>query len=355
MKRLCALVCNNGLGHFRRTLQVVAGLLAESNNVSLEIVCAPWQIDAMSGWQTLQAVRSDNRVTFQCLETYSWWSSRRDASRKEHLLTWHEQLGQLKLDSYDLVLSDNLVEALIYQPRTILMGSFLWHDVYAARFADDPVVQRYRNGCLELLQKFNPPIIVNRYFAMPEIGSLSHTVRVGMLPAVVKHGLRHSNGHLGVFFIGGSNQRVTELLRPFLLDILGAKLLPEHIRLFVDRPLAQQLPALDDLKVFDYDADDFDQIDAVVARPGMGVITDCIGTGVPLYCLYEPNSELEHNAQVLERLHLGRSLNSLHECLDQISTFFADPQARQQYESCIAGIDKSGLEQTVGTLISHLN
>src|SRR5690606_5617671 len=57
---------------------------------------------------------------------------------------------------------------------------------------------------------------------------------------------------------------------------------------------------------FSYGEHAFSDFGAVAARPGMGLITDCITSGVPLFCISIDNVEMRHNATILEELGLGK-------------------------------------------------
>jgi len=328
--------------------------LDRAKSLSISVACATWQLDALTRWPVLQQLRENPRADFKVVEPYIHWTLQREYYKDARLLTWADKLNSLDLPSFDLVISDNLVEALRYHPGTVLMGSFFWHDIYRTQFPDEPLVLEYWESCEELLRKHKPTIIVNRYFAMPAVRERVRLIDVGMLPPVLRGGRKRATGAPGLLIAGGASSTGAKSIRSFLEEVVSKRIGEGLVRLFVERRIAQELPPNDGWSVFDYDADDFRQINAMIARPGMGAIADCVGTGTPMFCVYETNPEMEHNAKTLERLGLGWSMDLPGACLDEIRAFFENQAAQAMYEQRAAAIDKCGLEQTVQNLAPFL-
>lgn len=345
MKRIGALVCRNGLGHIKRTL-VVANAMAHEDDVFWEVVCREDQVNRLEEWPVLSSIRKTGRIRFHFLDTYVRWSEDLEYYRGDRLLRWHRILKRMNLESYDLLISDNLVEALTYRPDAVLMGSFLWHDVFYSCLPENPLVKEYRQMCAHLMRTHRPPMIVNRYFAMPATREQAVPVEVGMLP-FREPVEKKDDAVTGVLFLCGSSKQVLDSFAAFLRSLAQ----PNHYRVFLDRELAGLL----DAPAFAFDDESFSMVDAVVARPGMGIITDCIGTATPLFCFSEANPEMEHNAAVLESMGLGRRIGSLKECFDQIRCFYSDSQTMARYREIVGCVDNNGLSQTLEFLRRRLN
>lgn len=354
MRHICALVCSNGLGHFRRIVQIISGLIKFYPEVYVDIICAKWQLENMSDWQAIRELKATRKIDFKFMDLYIRWSISPEYYNGQ-LLIWHRILESLKLDSYDLVLSDNLVEALIYRPDAILSGSFLWHDIYEKTFPQLPLIQEYSQRSQGILKERYPLMIANQDFVMPAVRELTQTIEAGMFPAAVKFGLKEDDGILGILFVGSSAVYSPELIQFLMAGISDKEFFPVGICLSVNKTLAKQLPASKNFNVFDYEIDDFNRIDAIVARPGMGVITDSLVTGTPLFCFYDSNPEVEHNMQMLASLGLGWKLDSFSSCFEKITSFFSNSAVYKQYQNRVAKIDKDGLEKVVKILMSRLN
>lgn len=345
------IVCGNGLGHLRRAATVVSSLIQRCDTCRVDVVCARRQVKQLTHWQVLKELTSGKRTTFKYLDLYPRWDP---AYRDRRLLTWHTSLSTLELKRYDLVISDNLVEVLYYQPETVLSGSFLWHDLYERAYPETLLFREYARRSKALLRDHRPPMIANRYFAMPAVREQTQTIEVGMLPLVSVGRSKRQNRVLDILFAGGSQREVAEAMGGYLDGLASAGAMGPSVRLWMDRRVAKIVKDLPSVHLFDYDRQDFSSVDAVVARPGMGVITDCIATGTPLFCVYEANPEMEHNAAVLARLGLGWPLRSIQEALDHIVGWYHTPGAYQTYRACVERIDKQGLQQTGDFLLARL-
>lgn len=352
-KRICVLVCRNGLGHFRRIVTIVHALNKRGPLCRVDVVCARWQVEQLTDWPALKTLTAQAGTTFIFLDLYPCWHDAA-ASPDRRLLTWHEWLRPLGLDQYDLVVSDNLVEALYYQPETVLSGSFLWHDVYERAFPDVPLLKEYAQRSQALLRDHRPAMIANRYFAMPAIREQTQPVEVGMLPFATTDASAGPGQVLDILFAGGSYPEIAETMGAYLGGLAASGSIPGAVRLWMDRRVAGTQQDLPGLHRFDYDRQRFAHLDAVVARPGMGVISDCIATGTPLFCIHEANPEMQHNASVLEALGLGWRLLAVQEAVDYIVGWYRTPGAYETYRQRIAQIDNQGLEQTVDFLLKRL-
>ena len=64
-----------------------------------------------------------------------------------------------------------------------------------------------------------------------------------------------------------------------------------------------------DFKRFDFSDNSFQQLDWIICRPGMGILTDAVQYGIPVGALYETDAEMQHNAQRIEHLQLGLNIS----------------------------------------------
>lgn len=352
MISICVLVCANGLGHARRIIPVVHALLERTGGVRVTICCAAWQQAALQRWKLLRALTHHPRATFRTFDAYPRWSLDADYYRTSLLLEWHRSLRELELESYDLVVSDNLVEALIYQPRAMLMGSFLWHDLYLSTWGHEPLVREYADRCHDLLGRLRPEMIANRYFAMHAVCDQTRTIGVGMLPSVLATRADSHDARCHVLAISGGSAETQRPVERFLRDAatLGV---PSSIVLHLDRKIAAtgEWPA--EWPVFEQDPGAERVIDAIVARPGMGVITDAVVSRRPLFCVHEPNPEMEHNMRVLEHLGVGWHAGTPANCFRLITEHFSNPASDARYMRNAAALDANGLSQTVDAILAR--
>lgn len=352
-RRLCVVICGNGLGHFVREMQIISALLGRAPGLQVTIACAEWQLDARRSWPLVRRVIADSRVTMTPVRLYPRWTTAEKYFFDDTLLTWQDVLGPLHLDSYDLVLSDNFVETLQFAPRAMLVGSFMWHDVYAAYRPESPVVREYHRRCSNLLEQCGPSMIANRYLAMPAVSSETDCIGVGMLPSLVKHA-QVNRAPRGVLFSASGESPAIGQIRA-ILAASGGHVSSHDFQVLIDARLAPLVPMPPSAKLFDYQADDLGDVAAVVARPGMGTVTDSVVSSTPLFCLSEENPEMIHNAERVEALGLGWRLSPGANGLSEIASVLSSGELRQQYSRAVRAIDRDGLEQATEVIARHLD
>jgi UDP:flavonoid glycosyltransferase YjiC (YdhE family) len=143
-------------------------------------------------------------------------------------------------------------------------------------------------------------------------------------------------------------------MRGLLLELRDNISLLDDVPILVDARLASQMPTPADAQRFDYSRDDLSEVAAVVARPGMGTITDCISTNTALFCLSERSPEMEHNTQRLEALGVGWRLPE-GQRVERIATWIDDASAREAHKRATASIDGRGLDEAIDAIVLHLN
>jgi len=216
------------------------------------------------------------------------------------------------LDSFDIVVSDNLVEILNIRPDAILSGSFLWHDALEQMDSDQESIQR------QLLKEFHPIMLTSSLFAMPEIHRRTQYLPLPLFGS--KNG-DISNSH-DILIASGRSGEADHLARD-LIQILLREGLQNYRRahiepsLLPDNPPKWMLPA-------SFDDQMYQDVTAAIIRPGIGVVSDALLAGCRIFPFHETgNLEMAYNAKRIQDLGLGtcsESLESLFECCADFAT-----------------------------------
>jgi hypothetical protein len=224
------------------------------------------------------------------------------------LWTWHTIISTWKLPRFDYVLSDNLVEPLLYADRVILSGSFLWHDVLVTAFPDNQTVLRYQRWAEDLLIANRPDMIVNRYFVMPSTERQTNAFKVGLISfCETARGKRDKWAPKRVLVALGNTEATNELKEQIvsaipLLDQIGVSMLssPACHRILSDFS--------GNVELYDFDRHPLDTVDLAIVRAGIGTISDCVAAKVPMLYVRDRNPEVEFNQERLSQLGIGMSL-----------------------------------------------
>lgn len=346
-----AVVCANGLGHHRRAAAILATLLrrrqAAGSELRVTLIAEPWQRERTRGWWATDAL-VDAGATWigGVVDPGVRWSTSPDAYADGRLRDWVARLRSVdELATADLVLSDNLPQALEVRPDAVLGGSFLWSDVLDAAYGDLAAVAEFVEHERALLRAHRPPMLCVAAAAMP--GVLERTAAVAlpwMCDPSVERGVDGPDGAVAV--LGGRTGAADDVLAA-----AASRLVAEGRRVLVQDGLD-----VDGAEPFAF-ATSWREVAAVLCRPGMGTLTDAVAAGVPLVAAHEGgNVELAHNAEVVVRLGLGDAVPpgaSADEVVAAVVRVL-DPSRRERYRAALAAQPRDGLDQAAAWLDRRL-
>ena len=306
-RRLAAVICANGLGHFRRSLEVLKALGRLEPALRIDVVCAQWQRKRMQDWDVAKDLEGDSRVSWihDLLEPGVTWSLDPAAYADGRLLSWVARLeASGVLEGADLVLSDNLPGVLALRKDAVLMGSFLWSDVLAEAYPDDAHVARFVASERRLLAECRPPMLCVAAMAMPGVLDRTRAIPLPWMRAGAgRPDIRrpHPSGPRPkvAFLIGATGTSDP------LAVAAAAALLDRGAEVALPRGLHEALRHRPGVSLFGFEAEDFLGCDLALCRPGLGAVHDCIFYGLPMVLVHEEgNVELHHNGLRIEALRL---------------------------------------------------
>lgn len=259
--------CSNGYGHFRRVIEI-AELLVDFYDI--EIICS---LEQVKKFKKVKKVK----YTISSQKNISWEKAliNPKAVIKDYF-DWIKLYGPYT-KKHDIVISDNLPGLLEYRPDTILLGSFLWKDVFQTLLGDNKLSTYDTN----LIERYTPIMLTNRYVETQSVKQYTNKVQFGF---------------------GCKNRRkIFSSIKYNLINKSSLKYIDSY-KNFISK-LSENLEF----------TDDFSFIDGTImfARPGVGTITHCVENYIPLVALYDErdSQEIIELAQVIEDLKLGFKQN----------------------------------------------
>ena len=315
--KLAIIVCANGLGHLKRSMRIVSRLCHRISDLRVALFCEPWQIEVLESWRLHWQA---SHVTPVPVSLPVRWDPDREYYG-EWLLDWHAVMSNWNLSDFDYVLSDNLVEPLVYTDRVTLSGSFLWHDVLALAFPQSGDVEKYRSWCEEVLLSVRPKMVVNRYFAMPATGEQTDVREVGLIHFRPDLDAKRSNPLPGRVLIALGHARLADDAVDELFAVIpglqtaGMQVLalPPWFELLSQRCRG--------LERYDWSGDNLGTVDLAIIRGGLGTISDCIAARIPMLYLDDPSPEIKFNQARLCQMGIGLPLEKV---LDDGSPLLTD-------------------------------
>jgi hypothetical protein len=348
--RAVAVVCANGLGHFRRTLEVLQALERMEPGLRLDIVCEKWQRERMGAWATARNLENNPSVGWihGLMEPGPRWC--RDAAEygDGRLRDWIRRIESSGiLASADLVLSDNLAGVLELRPDTVLMGSFLWSDVLEEAHPENARVSEFVDWERRLLADCRPPMLCVGALAMPGVVERTQAVPLPWMrtgagrPDIRRKGAPRSTPRVAVL-IGATGAADS------LAADIATSLLARGAEVSLPLELFERLAGRVGAHLFRFEDADFLACDLALCRPGLGAIHDCLYYGLPMALTPEAfNAEMRHNGLRIESLGLGIYLHDLRdpgEIAGRILEFSAT-EAREGILENMAGQVLDGIDK----------
>lgn len=265
IKSIGFFINSNGYGHYDRCMQIASHL---DSNIHITFYGKFFQYKKIGHPGNATFIASNE-------DTIRW-----DKNIKLNKVNFKTYKGGLKehkqrLKKHDLVVSDNIVGILKYRPDAILSGSFFWKDVYFKKFGNNKLTDFDNN----LLEKYNPLIITNKYFETGSVKQYNHKLQFGIGCKLNPFTYKKTNK---ILFIEPSLNYI-DTYKDFVNKI--------HTKVNTDINIIEN--------------------SIMVARPGGGIITYCVKNQIPLIALYDENdsNEILELADKIEELNIGVKQN----------------------------------------------
>jgi hypothetical protein len=306
---ITAIICPNGVGHFRRTVEVLARLSEADPRLTFDIVCERWQRERMSDWEMLDALEKGSAIRWRhgFLDPGVTWAREASGYADGRLKDWVNRLREADfLLEADLVLSDNLAGILEIRPDAVLMGSFLWSDVFEAAHSSSAAVREFIEWERALLERFHPPMLCVGAIAMPGVLSRTAAVKLPWMRAgdrpdrSLAPAAPEAPPRVAVLIgaSGAADSVATEVVSELLKSGRARVALPAGLyEKFQGHPAVSR---------FLFRQADFQRCDLALCRAGVGTLHDCLFHCLPMILLHESeNAEMVHNGARIEALGFG--------------------------------------------------
>ena len=308
--RVSFVVCGNGYGHLKRTLQVGSKIMEQDKEHVIQVIGASYQQPLFTNWMVESGMNEGSWVFVNGqTETNLRLGLPDDYSFPDYCTSLKYIQENIEAFDPDRVVSDNLVGVLSHNKSALLMGSFLWSDVlpYEGRMSEVIDFEE------DLLRKHAPEMIGVADIVMPGAREKTHFIGMPWFcePEPIRKLSTEGNGDCKrVLVTGGGTNTLTDALHT-LASTLSRE---NRLKIFVDSKLFTTSPG--EFEEFSFTENDFRKLDWIICRPGAGILTEAVRYRVPLCTLADDNLEIVHNAACMERLGIGFSHRSVKETTD---------------------------------------
>lgn len=293
MKKITFVISSNGYGHSKRSVQLLNEIYAWNNEIKFSVVCKKEKIDYIKN----KINRINNSISFHTdlMENEPAWLTHSSLEFSVYL-KWVEKFrSHPEILESDLVLSDNYVAPLLGENKVIMMGSFLWADIIEDYHKQGKLISKFEN---ETLKKYRPKMIVLESMYMTSLKEKVVPIETSWFCSRKPAQNKSTTGKI-LISAGG-----TEQLDDIFINIIDDLLTNSSSNLFyLDSKLYRKYKKLNQpnskvIHEFDFTENGFHSIDAIVCRPGIGILTECVQYTIPPIVVYDnSNKEIINNAK----------------------------------------------------------
>ncbi len=351
--KLFALICPNGLGHFKRVVGVLHALSELESALEVSLLAPAGARERLRGWAKLAHPEWNWHFFPEGVKGVRW-ELEAEAYRDGSLLSWESLLEDLPaFQEAKVVLSDNLAGVLAHRPDAVLSGNFLWSDVLEKAYPAEAAVQEFVRRERVLLEKHRPPMLCVERLAMPSVRALTEAVGLGFFAQgkrMPEKKIRPAT-QTRIAILGGGTGKARELLLQAVSDLAKAGF--SSLLTAGDLLAEARKAGCAKAEPFGFAPEDFHAAELVICRPGVGTLTDCVQAGTPVLAVYEAgNVEMEYLGRRIEELGLGIDV-AQGKVLPAVLEALRDKNLRR-YHSCLREQPLNGIEGAARFLLDRL-
>lgn len=300
LKSILYIVCPNGQGHLKRSLEIAEICIQSNRRLSFSWFLSEKHQSIFRRKASPILFKNSTCTTFANEDGLSITS----LSTKEFPQSfgrWFQALRELIVrDHFDLVLSDNICSPLSLNSHCILIGSFFWHDVIPINDNNKEVLEQEA----VLAQSQKPTMLYLGNMVMEAVRNGTHGIPLPWFTTKYPGPSQIAKKPQVLISAGLSGDN-------FDLFLEIAKILSDNpaFDLQVDKKMYDLL-GVAGVELFDFTKLAFSKLSLIICRPGIGILTDAVCFNIPLLtgCSFT-NKEMIHNANRIEQLGIGKKVD----------------------------------------------
>ena len=330
MKKIVHIVNPNGLGHLRRSIFIW-------NNVNINKFSVKLFIDQSQN-KYLSFFKPKPFISIEIMD-FKGMITLSNIKNKDftlHYFNLHERFNNsINFKEVDLLISDNtLFDFNKFCNNYLVFGSFLWYDIVKNNTSLSEVILNEK----KILETNLPEIYGIKNFISESLKEYNFLHEIGWLVHQKKK-LNRINPKSGILFSGGlGNMSIS------YINLILEKLRESSIDFDIYSSINYKF--IKNSIHFDFDKD-WGKIDYVIARPGLGTISDCIENNLPIIAIGETNNpEIVSNARFISECNIGFDYVNKH-----FDNEFLSKSENINYDS----LSLNGLDEICNVIINKLN
>jgi UDP-N-acetylglucosamine:LPS N-acetylglucosamine transferase len=352
MKNISFIICSNGYGHIKRALNVINELLNQKVDLNINLFCKPNQIEFAK--KEVNFVFQDRINFFDEISTLEIdWVNNHQLSKIGYK-NWLDALrSNVKLSSSDLIVSDNHLSTCMVFRNTVLMGSFLWHQVTdSTNIEVKEIIENESN----FLKTTEVEMICLKDMVMPSVEMATKSIKLPWFTEKLVNG-KHPRLSKRILFTGGGTYLTNDLLLKLIFKL--SKILHDYEILLDSKLFSVYIDSNNNVKQFSFTDDDFLDLRLIICRPGIGILTDAVKYQIPCLVINDNyNREISHNAKQIDNLGIGISFDSVSHSIEELVECLRESILDEQFISGakeqISKLEDGGIALAADFLINKI-
>jgi len=334
--KISFIVCSNGFGHFKRALETSKSILKFYKNVHITIFCSKKHLELVLENINFKIPIDSNIVFNNDIFKYEINFLNIPKNSYNKYQKWVNILLNNKILLHsNLIISDNQIAPLNAFKNVILMGSFIWHNLIETKDKDYKKIIAIEK---KILIKYKPPMICLENFAMENLFKYTNPVFSPWFTIKYKYQLEKKQKKSILITGGGSKSQDLHLINiaKYILQI------DEKIVIYLDNKLFKKINILNGrIRLFSFTDNNFIKLNAILCRPGIGILTDCVKYNIPAIAINDGiNLEISNNSFKVESQKIGISINikkikNISDICNQILIFLNNKKEINSIRYCI--------------------
>lgn len=339
-RKIAFIVCSNGYGHLKRVVAIISALLRRNESFEIDIFCKKTLIEFAHRENNFKLGTNILRYHHDATNNEINWLDEKQITISKYNKWFYELKTNSILNNADLILSDNHVLPLRIFKNSRLIGSFLWYNLNLPLGKE---AQKIVNEECDFIRKRKPDMICSEVMAMPEVINYTNPIKLpwycNRLP---KSNMQ--NSRKAILVTGGGTSLITNFFTNYTKLI---SILMSEWDIFVDLKLHSEIGKArsKNVKLFKFNDEEFLSLNAIICRPGLGILNDCVKYCIPSIVFEDiSNSEINHNAKRVKELGIGISFSQdtpidiiLYETVALINDDFRINKIRSNLENQVTG------------------
>ena len=301
LKNVNYYVCDNGLGHIKRSTKI-SKILSKHYKIKLFT-----DTNKLSKFKVSAKIRK-KKFKFQ-------------TGLKSIDKNLIKKIKNLKINERELILSDNYPDFCILKNPFILYANFFWHEIFSLKNIDTKFITK------NLIKKKIP--VIGNYIFQSLQNKKINSKKVGFIGSF-KGNIKKNKKVLVSLGTANIKKKVKIKLISQITEELKKQ--DNNIKFYLDESYFLIFKKYKNVFLANYSNKMFKEISVCIAKPGMGIINDCLKHGVILITLNSFfNKEFKNNSKLINKYKLGYSVKSFKSAVQKLHQIFKDKLALKKF------------------------